>query len=274
MKIIVSLTTTYEREQAGLLYKSINSLLKQDNQPDIVMLNISEEPYLKDSGFSEIPQWLKDLNVTINWVKNTGPYRKLLPTLQLAGKDDLIVTADDDIVYGKFWLKRLIEVYRENPGTIVCCRARKMKRNFYGEWQNYRNWPLLKSKSCGLCILPTGGGGVVYSKEKLDSNFLFDQKYLELSPTSDDLWFKMASMLKKIPTLVCPEIDRENFYLKHAQGLDRENFIKIKTKNRLKKFAQRQVVKIKNYLGVNQTRNDMAWDRICSYSSFYENLTN
>lgn len=266
MKVLVSLTTTFER--SDLLKQTLQSLLNQDFTPDGIILNISKEPYLKDSGFTEIPRWIKNLPVTVNWVENTGSYRKLLPVLAEAQNEDLIVTADDDILYHDSWLKILIEENIENPKKIVCGRGRKMKKNIFSRWQNYRNWPLVKKKTSNLSILATGGGGVVYRRELLDLDFIFDKKYLEIAPMSDDLWFKMASMRKNVTTLACPDIDKNNIYLKHRQGLDRENFKKIRARNRLKKFGQRMTVKLKNYLGVNQTANDDAWDKICNFSQF------
>lgn len=266
MKIIVSLTTTFEREQSGLLHKSVHSLLNQEQPPDVLMLNISDHPYLNDSGFADTPQWVKDLPVTINWVENTGSYRKLLPAIRNAAAKDLVVTADDDVVYGTSWLKSLIQASKNNPEAIVCCRARKMKKNIFGKWQNYRNWPLVKKETRGHLISPTGCGGVAYTRNLLDLDFLFDQKFLELAPTTDDLWFRMAGMRKGSQVLVLPQVDRDNAYLAHKHGLDRDNFNRIRTRNRLKKFAQRHVVKIKNYFGINQTKNDIAWDEICSYS--------
>ncbi|MFO7972127.1 MAG: glycosyltransferase family A protein [Desulfobacterales bacterium] len=266
MKVLVSLTTTFER--SDLLKQTLPSLLNQDFTPDGIILNISKEPYLKDSGFTEIPRWIKNLPVTVNWVENTGSYRKLLPAIEGAGINDLVVTADDDVLYGKYWLKELVEQSLEHPEKIVCGRGRKMKKNIFCRWQNYRNWPVLKKKSSSLLIVATGCGGVLYRKKLLDLGFIFDKKYLEISPMSDDLWFKMASMRKNVTTLACPGIDKNNIYLKHRQGLDRENFKKIRTRNRLKKFGQRIALKLKNYLGVNQTANDDAWDKICNFSQF------
>ena len=267
MKILVSLTSTYER--TDLLRKSLPSLLDQDLVPDDLILNISEKPYLKDSGFSEIPQWLGHLPVTINWVPNTGSYRKLLPVLNKASDEDLVVTADDDVVYSRSWLRRLIECYRRSSIAIVCGRGRKMKKNILGRWHNYRNWPLVTEETVGLFIVATGCGGVVYSRKLLDLDFVFDPKYLQIAPLQDDLWFKIASMQRKVPTMVCPDIDEDNIYLEHKLGLDRENFHKIYTKIRFLKFIKRTTVQAKNYLGINQTGNDASWDDICTYSRLY-----
>ena len=264
MKILVSLTTTYERSE--LLRKSLPSLLDQELLPDELILNISEKPYLKDSGFPQPTRWLKDLPVTINWVQNTGPYRKLLPVLQKAGHDDLVITADDDIIFHHSWLKGLVEAYQKNPGAILCCRGRNMKKNIFGRWQNYRNWPLVKKDLSSIHIIPTGGAGAVYTRKLLDLDFVFDKTFLKIAPKNDDLWFKMASMRKDVPTLLHPDIDKKNIYLDHKLGLDRDNFTKVKARFRLLKFAKRTAVQVKNYLGINHTANDAAWDAICTYS--------
>ena len=267
MKILVSLTTTCDRSH--LLGQSLPSLVHQDLTPDALIVNISRAPYLKDRGFSQIPQWLERMPVTINWVENTGSYRKLLPVLSDADTDDLVVTADDDIVYGRSWLSSLVQAHHSSPGAIVCCRGRKMKKNIFGRWQNYRNWPLANKEMSGLHILPTGGAGTVYTRRLVHLDFIFDSTFLKIGPKNDDLWFKMASMRVNVPAKVCPEIDRSNTYLEHKLGLDKDNFSKVRSSIRLFKFVKRTVIQGKNYLGINHTENDAAWDAICTYSESF-----
>ena len=105
MKVIVSLTSTFERSH--LLFYTIQSILKQAVKPDVTLVNLSENSYLSDSGFKTIPDWLNNPYIKINLVENTGSYRKLLPVLDFARDNDAIITADDDILYGVNWLKNL-----------------------------------------------------------------------------------------------------------------------------------------------------------------------
>lgn len=265
MKIILSCTTTYERR--NIFYYSIQSLLKQSIKPDLFLVNLSKDSYLQDSGFSDVPAWLKDERVTINWVKNTGPYRKLLPCLDHAGEDDLIITVDDDVLYDQDWLEKLFELSKKNPDSIVCSRAKKMTKNIFGRWKNYGHWDQITRRSKGMMILPTSGAGAVYKKKLLDSNFLTDIKFLEIAPTTDDLWFREASRRKETPVAVFPDIGESNIMLKHQFGLNKQNFIRSKTQSKFLKLWLRFFQELNNYLGVRKSLNDINWERITEYSN-------
>ncbi|UFH59366.1 glycosyltransferase family A protein [Sulfurovum mangrovi] len=266
-KIIISCTSTKNR--LNFLYYMLISLQKQTLQPDLIYINLSKQPYLFDEGISTLPDWLKNNEkVIVNFVENTGPYRKLNPLFEknLVKDDDLIITADDDILYGENWIKNLVKESDRNPKDIVCCRARKMQKNIFGKYTNYSMWSLINKTHKQINILPTNGAGTVFKKSFLDIQFLLDKKYLNIAPTTDDLWFKMASMRKNINISACPYIDRENIYLKHTSGLDNINFL-VHKKFFINKIYNNTIGKGLDYLGFGRTKNDLAWKEIVYFSS-------
>ena len=99
--ISVNITTTSNR--TSLCAATIYSFYNQSIRPDIINLWISREPYLSDDGFTEVPKFVEELNmicdlIKVHFVKNTGPYRKILPALKEASDDDVLVYADDDVI--------------------------------------------------------------------------------------------------------------------------------------------------------------------------------
>ncbi len=260
--IIVSCTTTERR--IHMLFYMIESIKKQKVMPDVMYVNISEKSYLSDRGISEIPEWLNQNFIRINRTENIGSYRKLLPVIEEARGNDLVITADDDILYGPDWIKSLVELAEQYPEHIVCPRAREMKKNIFGRWQNYSRWNLVSSAKEGMLILPTGGGGAVYRKNLLDLDFLMDPAFKELAPTTDDLWFRMASLRKNVPVFVDPEIDRESIYLKHTDGLEQVNF--NRRYRYVDKVLNNSIGIIRDWFGLDATKNDKAWSRIIGYS--------
>lgn len=264
MSTIVSLTSTFERSH--LLFYALQSLLKQSLKPDLMLLTLSNKPYLSDSGFGVLPDWLNNSDVKVAFSQNIGPYRKLLTALEYINTNDIIVTADDDILYGKNWLRNLLEAAYSEPDSIVCCRARTIKKNIFGNWQNYSNWPLINKRIKGCEILPTGCGGVVYRKRLLDLDFLNDHTFMKIAPTADDLWFRMASLRKNVPVAVFPEIDRRNIYLLHGIGLYQVNVNQLNSYSIISRAYHIIRLRVANYIGINQTKNDFSWDSINKYS--------
>lgn len=264
-RVIVSLTTTNERFR--YLYYALESLRLQTRQPDIVVLNLSREQYLNDEGISDLPDWLERHDIEVRWVPNTGSYRKLIPTLQDAEDTDLVVTMDDDILYGPHWLERLVRHAEAHPTKLVATRARRIRKTPFRGWQNYGSWALINEPITGHLVLPTGGAGAVYRKNLMDMDFLVDPAFLELAPTADDLWFRMASLLKGIAVLVDPAINRDNTFLTHELGLEQTNSRRAQRIWEIM-LGRRLGVAVKAKLGINDTPNDYAWDAICRYAKW------
>jgi glycosyltransferase involved in cell wall biosynthesis len=256
-----------------MLFYMIESIKKQKIMPDVLYVNISEGSYLSDEGISEIPEWLNQDFISINRTENFGSYRKLLPVIKKAKDNDLIITADDDILYGPNWIKSLVELAEKYPHHIVCARAREMKKNIFGRWQNYSRWNLISSAKDGMLILPTGVGGAVYRKHLLDLDFLLDPGFKKLAPTTDDLWFRMASLRRNVPVFVCPEIDMESIYLKHSTGLEQINFNK-KASIFFQKVFNNTIGVFKDWIGLDATKNDHSWSKILEYANTNQTARN
>ena len=191
---------------------------------------------------------------------NTGSYRKLIPLIKEIDDNDIIVTADDDVLYSEDWLSNIVKITRLHPNMIVCGRARLIKKNIVGRWQNYANWTLVEEPCLAMELLPIGCSGVAYKKKLLDLEFLTNQAYLVCAPTADDIWFRLASMRKGVKVYIDPEIDNKNVYLKHQLGLEQINVHRIK---RNKQFYIRGIIRLKteimNYFGIPLSKNDFSW---------------
>lgn len=250
-QVIVSCTTT--RQRLPMLLYTLMSLQQQSRKPDRIVVNVSREAYLSDEGIETLPAWLQQDGVEVNWVPNTGPYRKLLPLINQCSDADRIVTVDDDVLYHSGWLSALLELDEAHPDHLVCTRARRMKRGLFG-WKRYAHWRVVKQRTSAMNLMPTGSGGILYKRSLLDMTFLTDPQAQALAPTTDDLWFRMAGMRKGTRVLVDPEAGRENIFLKHNKGLEEVN---------KKKKGRPLIDKIK---GGKSGLNDSSWKRTCRYA--------
>lgn len=266
MNVIVSVTTT--RARLNLFFYALQSLKRQNYEKFSIVVSLSKEPHLFDQGIENVPDWITGNNVQVRSVRNIGPYRKLVPLIMNIADDDLLVTADDDILYSENWLQSLVHRSIENPGAIVCCRARAIKKNLIGRFQSYANWELCEEPATGMDLLPTGCAGVVFRKPLLDLDFLRDEAYLKCAPTADDIWFRIAGLRKNTPVYVDPEIDRGNGYIQHFMGLEKVNLYQFKRARRLhQRLIIKALEKTRHYFGTSSCENDLAWAKALKYST-------
>lgn len=198
-KVWVCLTSISENLPS--LYHTLTSLLNQSMKPDHIILCLSTNAYLQDNGFPNynIPKWLDDMKeVHILWVNNFGPYRKLLPVLQqLWETNDIIITCDDDTIYDRHFVKKLVRAYEKEK----CCVAYRCKE--YGRDIKYNEM----QKGCGKSVwnFHTGKGGVLYTPKFFHGTNIFSDRFLDLCPYNDDIWFNFLRMKNNIPCLVLEE---------------------------------------------------------------------
>lgn len=269
MRTILSLTTTHSR--IHLLKYTLASLLDQTRSADSILVNLSREPYLLDQGIGESPAWLTAMGeqgVEIQWVRNTGPYRKLLPALDPAGKDDLVITCDDDVIYGPDWLRLLLKAAESHPDAIVCGRARRPVRNVFGMLQSYLNWPMVADNVKGHDLVPIGIAGVVYRSYLLADTVIRSEDFLELAPRQDDLWFNLAARAKGTPVVVAEGVNDQVFPVQTRHNLSQANARggELAGWNRvLRALVERLGLRIRAYAGVPVCDNDRVFRRLLEY---------
>lgn len=189
VKVIISLTSIPSR--LSTLHLTIKSLLIQNVSFDKIILWLHYD--LKES----VPSALNNLqgeHFGIHYSSTTEPHRKLVETLKLL-PDRYIVTCDDDMIYPKDWLSRLLESWQRAPDDIVAHMCRKMRLE-NREFMPYRKWRGESKGESSPLTLALGWGGVLYPPGSLDARVLERDTYMRLSPHADDLWFKAMAMLK------------------------------------------------------------------------------
>lgn len=261
MHTIVSLTSTADR--LAIARYTLLSLLNQRATADRITLNLSREPYLLDKGVRAVPDWLRDLQdrslVEVHWTENTGPYRKLLPTLAECRDEDVVVSCDDDVIYREAWLSSLLEHARDHPNAIVCGHARVPIENVAGRLQSYVQWPRVWSEGDYPALVPVGVGGVVYRKPLLDYEFLTWREYLRAAPKQDDLWFREASERKNTPVRIAPSAGEHVHPIKTGAALSDTNVaarFEAGWSGFLRPFVERAAYRLKAYAGFDVCEND------------------
>lgn len=269
--LTVNLTTTLHR--LSLCRIALISLLLQSTLPDRINLWVSKEQYLRDQGIGDtislahliesVPESSRSL-ISVRWVSNTGPYRKLIPILREAGPDDVIVTADDDIFYGQDWLSGLLQAYDEAEGMAVAARVRTKRINFLRKRMSYVHWNLINQK---LVVkdnfIVTFGGGAVLTRAMFRERDIADDSFLVLAPSADDLWYSKLLRLNNHSVVVVPSVMSELNFILHTDGLNNYNFPHFTSLlHKIKFIVWNRAV---GFFGVSVCGNDVAHSQINSY---------
>ena len=224
----VSLTSIYQNQSR--LYQTLNDVVHtQTLLPEKIFIQLSEEPYLRDIGFKNkqitdinLLQLLEKYNnlIELRWVKNIGPYRKLIYTISDNWESEIpIITIDDDHLFDNNLFKNLYNDYLENN---MCANYRGFTMASENLKQfDYEAKASLKQRY--LYNFSTNGGGTIFNSKffKNTNNLLLDDTvFLQLANTADDIWYNFIRIINDSLLFVSHDkkwMKRDNS--NHANGL-------------------------------------------------------
>ena len=194
-RLIISLTTWHKR--ISTVHLALQTLINQSKRADMIILCLNKEELdnAQVAFPSELTKLVNSGLVTLLWAENLKSYKKLVPTL-LQYPDDIIVTADDDILYPINWLELLYASYLKYPKAIHCHRA-----SYYLFDKSFTLPP--NFKRCGdldrLSPFNTyfvGCGGVLYPPHSLYKDVIRHDIFMNIASENDDIWFWAMAVLK------------------------------------------------------------------------------
>ena len=196
-KIIVSLTSFPAAIQFAA--SAIKSILDGNVKPDKVVLYLTFSQFPNREIPSEITA-LANQNPLFeirNYAHDIRSYRKLIPAL-IDFPNDIIVTIDDDVFYSKNMLRNLLRSHERYPDAIIAHRAKRLKPNAsYRKWRRYKWYGFfMNALQPRLSNLQTGVAGVLYPPNSLTPEMLDSKIFMEIAPTTDDIWFWAAAVAK------------------------------------------------------------------------------
>jgi len=193
--IIVSLTTFGNR--INDVYLAIESIGSQTMKPSKVILWLDEDVF----DDRNIPITLKNLQkrgLIVDYCKDIKAYTKLIPTLKKYGQN-IIITIDDDVIYNRDLIEVLYRNYLNDPDVIYCGIAKRMEiidntLSSYNLWEKNNDNTFIPSKT----NFALGVGGVLYFPGCFHEDFLDEDRFMNLTPYADDIWYKIMSLLKGV----------------------------------------------------------------------------
>jgi len=188
--LIVSITTFPKR--IDKIWIVIESILRQTLPPKKVVLTLSK---LQFSSKDDLPKQLLKLEeegvLEIIWTEDDLRSHKKYYYVMKKYPNDIIVTADDDIIYERNMLKYLWNFHLKYPKSIIANNACFKTNGIYKEWKNlnYKFYPP------SYKVMPIGCGGVLYPPNSLMKD-VFDKDIIKrCCPLADDIWLNAMSIL-------------------------------------------------------------------------------
>lgn len=192
-QLIVSLTSHPPR--FSMLRQALDSLLAQDMKPDAVVL------WLARSEFANLPSDILRLDgLTIRQCEDLRSYKKLIPALR-EYPGAFVLTADDDLMYPRTWVRSFVEASRWPVKEILLRRARKMSFVHGPAPSAYNSWPLahalLEQNALPALpnLFPTSCHGMLVPPGAMYQAVADMAGAQALAPMNDDIWWYWMGLL-------------------------------------------------------------------------------
>lgn len=189
-QVIVSLTSFPKR--INKVWMVIETMFNQTHKPDKVILTLSELQFPN----RKIPQKLLDQTqrgLEIIWTKDDIRSHKKYYYAMQKYPYSIIITIDDDVLYEKSLIEKLIKFHQKYPNCVLCNWGAVKNGKDYVDWKNLL---FMKREKPSLDILQIGVGGVLYPSNSLYEDVFKKNIFLEICPLADDIWLNAMAVLK------------------------------------------------------------------------------
>lgn len=193
--VVVSLTTYGRRIDAAAI--AVESIARGSTKPSRIILWLDNPDLYADRPAALRRLERRGLEVVLT--DNFGPHTKYFPYVKSVRDHRLpLVTADDDIMYPRNWLRQLGRAYIDNPTSINCHWASTVLVED-GRLKSYHTWPNCRNAVPAFSNFGLGVSGVIYPPSMLAELAIQGAAFQHLSPTADDVWLHWVALRAGYP---------------------------------------------------------------------------
>lgn len=249
-EVLISLTTYPARIESA--YYSILSILDQTIRPNGIILTLIKQEFPQgEEGLPQKIRSLKEKGLRILWAsQNLRPHNKYFYSMQ-EHPSALIITIDDDNLYPKDTIEKLIKCYKKFPHAIsalhtdkfsfennqLCCYSKAII--------NYKK-EVYKPR---LDLLAEGFAGVLYPPSILPRETFNKDLILKYAPIADDIWLKCIELKNNIPVVRAAHNHNITVLTRFQESA-------LFLQNREKKLNDKQLEATQSALKINIYSND------------------
>jgi hypothetical protein len=187
---VVSLTSYGKRIDTA--YLAIESIAGGSLLPSELILWLDDE-----ARYKSLPTSLARLRrrgLTINICRNYGPHKKYYPYVDSHNEFTTpLVTADDDVLYPRDWLRTLTDAFRGDSSVVNGFRARviSLKGDHIAP---YGQWNLCNSTVPSWRHILNGVSGAIYPPRLLAALKSAGDEFERCCPKADDVWLHATAL--------------------------------------------------------------------------------
>lgn len=179
------------------VHLTLESIASGDLKPGRLLLCLDEQE-------RELPRTaplrrLQARGLEIIYGPRCGPHQKYLAYVQQASVlEHPLATADDDVLYPRYWLQDLLSAHGRMPDVIHCYRAHRVGLQESG-LAAYRTWLPCEDTRPSLLNFATGVSGVIYPARF--QRWLREQGrgFDTCCPRADDIWLHVNAVRCGMP---------------------------------------------------------------------------
>lgn len=188
-KVVIASLTSFPARIEWAHY-AIKSIMLQSYKPDKIILWLAEEQF-PEKRLPKTLIKLQDYGLEIKWGENLYGHKKYFYLVSEQKEDEVIITFDDDIIYPKKCIERLMRTHEKFPEVLVCERAQAI--NFSEDkFMNPGRWNTISDigvKAPSYSLSPSSGGGCLIPYGVFYKDVTDVKKIQELALKNDDLWY-------------------------------------------------------------------------------------
>lgn len=219
---VVSLTTHGQR--LGNVHFTLESIARGDLRPSRLVLWLDRE--LARAGLPAPLQRLVARGLEVRTTRDLGPHTKYFPQVLSEPEPSVaLATADDDILYPRYWLAALQEHALRHPGSIVCFRAHEVVLTEGRQLAPYGEWRGCRTTQPHHRHFLTGVSGVLHPPSMQHALRQAGNGFLQRCPRADDIWLNCVALRSGHPVAQVRSLGRRFFELPGTRehGLARSN---------------------------------------------------
>lgn len=212
---IVTLTTFGQRLETT--FYAIESIAQGTALPSRITLWVSHEDH--ERALPASLARLKTRGLEILPCPDYGSHKKYFPEVQRS--PDLaepFITADDDTIYPRYWLAKLMQAYRQNPESIYCFRAHKICFRSEGMFENYKSWVAAIGKQPSHLHFSTGDCGVLFPPRMRKVLHDAGDEFTKYCPKADDIWLNYHAFKSGVKVAMVVTVPKRFYEIPGTRG--------------------------------------------------------